>query len=147
MQRRTELATGALQYHLDYLKKKHLIYEEKEGKFSRFYSVRGEQVDTHLMNLLRQDSVRKIIIFLMKRRRVTLPGISKEVGLSLSTTSFHVKKLLSSGVVDQKKYGKKIYFFLVDKDSILKMLLLYKKSFLDELVDNFANLWEEQLVR
>ena len=29
IQRRVDIATGALQYHLDYLKKKHLIYEEK----------------------------------------------------------------------------------------------------------------------
>jgi len=147
IQRRTGIATGSLQYHIDYLKKKHLIREEKQGKFSRFYSVRGEEVDTQLMSLLRQDSVRKIILFLMKRRRATLPQISKDVSLSVSTASFHLQKLLLGEIVSQKNYGKKTYFSLIDKDRILELLLTYKGSFLDEVVDSFVDIWEEELVR
>ena len=147
VQRRTDIATGALQYHIDYLQKKHLVMTEKDGKFSRFYAVRGEDVDTELMSLLRQDSVRKIVLFLMKRRRATLPQISKDVGLSASTTSFHMQKLQQSEMVVQKNYGKKTYFSLKDKDRVLALLLTYKKSFLDELVDNFVDIWEQELVR
>ena len=147
IQRRTGIATGALQYHIDYLQKKHLVRSEKDGKFSRFYAVRGEEVDTELMSLLRQDSVRSIVLFLMKRRRATLPQIAKDVTLSVSTTSFHLQKLLIGNIVAQKNYGKKTYFFLNDKDRILELLLTYKKSFLDEVVDNFVDLWEEELVR
>ena len=147
IQRRTEIATGALQYHIDYLQKKHLILSEKDGKFSRFYAVRGEDVDTELMSLLRQESVRRIVLFLMKRRRATLPQISKEVSLSASTTSFHMQKLLQSEIITQKNYGKKTYFSLKDKDRVLELLLTYKKSFLDEIVDNFVDIWEEELVR
>ena len=147
VQRRTEIATGALQYHIDYLQKKHLVRSEKDGKFSRFYAVRGEEVDTELMSLLRQESVRRIVLFLMKRRRATLPQISKEVSLSASTTSFHMQKLVQSEMIVQKNYGKKTYFSLKDKDRILELLLTYKKSFLDEVVDNFVDLWEEELVR
>jgi DNA-binding transcriptional regulator GbsR (MarR family) len=83
----------------------------------------------------------------MKRRRAALPQIAKEVQLSVSTTSFHLQKLLQSQVVLQKNYGKKTYFFLADKDAILQILLTYRKSFLDEMVDSFADLWEEELVR
>jgi predicted transcriptional regulator len=147
IQRRTEIATGALQYHIDYLQKKHLVRSEKDGKFSRFYAVRGEDVDTELMSLLRQESVRRIVLFLMKRRRATLPQISKEVNLSASTTSFHMQKLVQSEMIVQKNYGKKTYFSLKDKDRILELLLTYNKSFLDELVDNFVDIWEEELVR
>jgi len=147
IQRRTDIATGALQYHIDYLQKKHLVRSEKDGKFSRFYAVRGEEVDTELMSLMRQDSVRGIVMFLMKRRRATLPQISKEVGLSVSTTSFHLQKLLHSDLVGQKNYGKKTYFSLKDKDRVLRLLLTYKKSFLDEVVDSFVDIWEEELVR
>ena len=147
VQRRTEIATGALQYHIDYLQKKHLVRSEKDGKFSRFYAVRGEDVDTELMSLLRQESVRRIVLFLMKRRRATLPQISKEVSLSASTTSFHMQKLVQSEMIVQKNYGKKTYFSLKDKDRVLELLLTYKKSFLDEVVDNFVDIWEQELVR
>ncbi|MFA5357557.1 MAG: winged helix-turn-helix transcriptional regulator [archaeon] len=147
VQRRTSIATGALQYHIDCLKKKRLIREEKEGKFSRFYSLGGGEINSVLMNLLRQTSVRRIILFLMKRRRAPLPQIAGGVGLSVSTASFHLQKLLQAQVVVQKNYGKKTYFFLSDKDAVLEILLSYKGSFLDELVDNFTELWEEELVR
>ena len=147
IQRRTGIATGALQYHIDYLQKKHLVRSEKDGKFSRFYAIRGEEVDTELMSLLRQDSVRSIVLFLMKRRRATLPHIAKDVSLSVSTTSFHLQKLLIGNIVGQKNYSKKTYFFLNDKDRILELLLTYKSSFLDEVVDNFVDIWEKELVR
>ena len=145
IQRRTNIATGALQYHVDYLKKKGFIREEKEGKFSRFYALQGEQVDSRLMNLLRQDSVRKIVLFLMNKRRATLPTISKNVGLGLSTTSFHMQKLLASQAVVQKTISGKIFFVLNDKENIFGLLVQYRKSFLDSLVDNFIDVWEEEL--
>ncbi len=145
VQRRTNIANGAMQYHLDYLKKKNFIREEKEGKFSRFYALQTDVRDTKLMNLLRQDSVRKIVLFLMQKRRATLPVISKNVGLGLSTTSFHMQKLLSSKIVLQKTIRGKIYFNLGDKDSIMGLFVEYKKSFLDELVDNFVELWEKEV--
>jgi len=145
VQRRTDIATGAMQYHLDYLKKRGFIREEKEGKFSRFYSMQSDVLDTKLMNLLRQESVRRIVLFLMQKRRATLPVISKNVGLGLSTTSFHMQKLLSSQVVLEKTIKGKLYFYLSNKDAIMGLFVEYKKSFLDELVDNFVELWEKEV--
>ena len=145
IQRRVGIATGALQYHLDYLKKKNFIREEKQGKFSHFYALQAENVDSSLMNLLRQESVRKIVIFLMNRRIATLPSISKTIGLSLSTTSFHMQKLLLSKVVTQKNVRGKIYFSLTNKERVLAILVQYKESFLDSLVDSFIDTWEKDL--
>lgn len=144
IQRRTNIATGALQYHVDYLKKKNFVREEKQGKFSHFYALGNESVDSSLMNLMRQESVRKIIIFLMNKRRATLPTISKNIDLSLSTTSFHMQKLLQSKVVMQKTIIGKIYFYISDKERVLILLVQYRKSFLDSLVDNFIDTWEKE---
>jgi predicted transcriptional regulator len=145
IQRRTGIATGALQYHIDYLKKKNLIREEKQGKFSHFYATQTGSVDSGLMNLMRQESVRRIVLFLMDKRRATLPVISKNVSLSLSTTSFHMQKLLLNKVVLQKELKGKTYFFLIDKERVLTLLVQHRASFLDSLVDNFIDAWEQEL--
>ena len=145
IQRRTGIATGALQYHIDYLKKKNFVREEKQGKFSHFYSNQAEAVDSSLMNLLRQESVRKIVLFLMDRRMATLHSISESVTLGLSTTSFHMQKLLASKIVLQKSIRGKIFFSLVDKGRVLALVVQYRKSFLDSLVDNFIDTWEKEL--
>ena len=145
IQRRTGIATGAMQYHIDYLKKKHVIVEEKEGKFSRFYSIDSDVKETKLMNLLRQDSVRKIVIFLIQRRHASLNRISKEINLRISTTSFHLQKLIVAGVVAQRDMKGKIYFYLKNKESVLNLIINYKESFLDSVVDSFVELWENEL--
>ena len=145
IQRRTNIATGALQYHIEYLKKKSFIREEKEGKFSRFYALNSQVKDSKLMNLLRQESVRKIILFLMNKRRANLHSISQGVSLGLSTTSFHLQKLVTSAVVLEKHTDGKVFFSIKDKESVLVMLLDYRESFLDILVDNFIDTWEKEL--
>ncbi len=68
IQRRTGLATGSLQYHLDYLVKKHLVRQVKEKKFTRFYLIREEQVEEKEMAALRPESTRKIIIYLLNKK-------------------------------------------------------------------------------
>ena len=144
LQRRTDIATGSLQYHLDYLMKKHLVRQVKEGKFTRFYSIRGQQIENpQLMNLLRQESVRRIVVFLMNRRFANNLTIAKEVGLSASTTSFHLQKLLSGEVIQTFQRGRKTYYKLSNKDAVAELLVGFKKSFLDDVVNNFVEIWEE----
>lgn len=144
IQRRTNLATGVLQYHIDYLKKINLIFDKKEGKFSRFYSNQQlGKIDMDLMNLLRQDQVRKIIIIILQKKRISLIKLKKESGMNFSTLNFHLKKLISLDVVSQKKIRGLDYFFIKNKFSLIELLYSYRESFLDSLVDNFLVLWEK----
>ncbi|MFH1392031.1 MAG: winged helix-turn-helix transcriptional regulator [Candidatus Diapherotrites archaeon] len=145
IQRRVGIATGALQYHLDCLMKKNLLKTERETKFLRYYLVRQDFEETSLMALLRQDSMRKIIVFLMQRRFANNQTISKQVNLSPSTTSWHLEKLVESNVVEKNRRGRKTYFKLTDKEKLAELLVGYRRSFLDEAVNNFVEIWEESL--
>ncbi len=143
LQRRVGIATGALQYHTDYLVKKHLVRIEKETKFIRYYLVRQQFEETALMSVLRQESMRRIIVFLMQRRFASTQRISESVALSPSTTSWHLEKLVESGfVVKLERSGKTVYS-IADKERIAAILVNYRRSFLDEVVDNFVEVWEE----
>jgi predicted transcriptional regulator len=144
LQRRTNLAVGMLQHHLEKLKKVNFIVEKKEGKFSRFYAM-SSTVENSSMGVLRQPSTRKIILFLMKKRMASLKSISKAVELTPSTAFFHLKKLVESNVVVKKQNSRGISFAIVDKQKIFAVLNEYKKSFLDEMVDSFIELWEKDL--
>ncbi len=146
IQRRTGLATGALQYHIDYLKKKNLIFDKKEGKFSRFYSNESSNfVDSNLMNLLRQDQVRKLVLLILQKRRVSFKFLKKETNMSISTLNFHLDKLLLAKVVESKKINGVEYFIIKNKLPIIELLFSYRESFIDSLVDNFLELWEKDL--
>ncbi|MFA4907327.1 MAG: winged helix-turn-helix transcriptional regulator [archaeon] len=146
LQRRTKLAVGTLQYHLDYLQKNHLVRGEREGKFVRFYSVRAKTIgeETKIMPLLRHESMRHIVLYLMEKQRATNKVIARETGLSPSTVSWHLKKLAESGVIIKKRSGKKSFFSVANKSDVGKLLVHYRKSFLDGLVDGFAEIWKEE---
>lgn len=143
IQRRVGIATGATQYHLDYLVKKHLIKTEREKKFLRYYLVRQNFEETNLMSLLRQDSIRKILVFLMQRRFANNTTIADQVNLSPSTTSWHLEKLVGNEIIEKNRRGRKTYFKVIDKQRIANLLVGYRRSFLDETVNNFVEIWEE----
>ena len=145
LQRRTKIATGSLQYHIDFLLKRHLIKSEKTGKFVRYYSTRGPQLGTDqvTMGLLRQPSLRKIILFLLTKKRANNEKIAVAVGLSPSTVSWHMVKLVQGNIVEKRRVGRKTFFYIKDADNISALLSNYKKSFLDEMVDSFVDIWDE----
>lgn len=144
IQRRTGLAIGSLQYHLGQLEKNNLIRAHKEKKFIRYYAVRQNLVaDKNTLSLLRQGSVRKIVIFLLENKSVNNQKLSKALGLSASTISWHMEKLVSTGIVERAKRGRKTFFKLKSRDDVAAILVEHKKSFLDELVDNFVDIWQE----
>ena len=145
IQRRTGMAVGALQYHLDYLVKQHLIRADKDGKFVRYYSIRGKQVgdDKELLSLLRQPSMRKILLFIMQSKNANNTSISQAISLSPSTTSSYLTKLTEKGVIEKRQAGRKSYFSIHEPARIAAILKEHKTSFLDELVDNFVAVWDE----
>ena len=145
IQRRTNLAIGSLQYHLEYLQKKHLLRSEREGKFVRYYAIRAPDLgaDTQLMNLLRQQSIRRIALFLLTRKRASNAAIAAAIGVSPSTASWHIDKLIKTNIVTKKRRGRKCSFYLVEPDRVRNLILNYRKSFLDELVDGFAEIWDQ----
>ncbi|MDO8538695.1 MAG: winged helix-turn-helix transcriptional regulator [archaeon] len=145
IQRRAEIAVGSLQYHLEYLQKKHLVRIEKQGKFVRYYSVRGRQLgeDEKTMSLLRQNTIRRIVLHLLQHKQANNLSISNAVNLSASTVSWHLEKMLEEGLIEREKHGRESIFILKNPDKIAQLVVNYKDSFLDQWVDNFAEMWEK----
>lgn len=145
LKRRTGLAIGALQYHLDVLEKTHLIKARKRGKFNRYFPLVGEHSESEkkTLALLREESVRKIVLFLIEKNRATNSQLSNFLDLAPSTVSFHMQKLLKAGLVEKKRTPKRTYFSLVNPGEAKHLLTKYRGSFLDDLVDSFVEMWEE----
>jgi len=144
LERRTGMAIGSLQYHLEYLQKKHLIKTFRQGKFLRYYSVKESVVEEKAaMSFLRKPSSRKIILFLLNKGRANNFDVSKEVNLSPSTTSWHLEQLVKEEVVGKEKKGRESFFYLIKPNEVASLLVEHKKSFVDELVNNFVDVWTQ----
>ncbi|PJA17940.1 MAG: transcriptional regulator [Candidatus Diapherotrites archaeon CG_4_10_14_0_2_um_filter_31_5] len=144
LERRTGLAVGSLQYHLEFLQKKHLIKTFRQGKFLRYYSVKESVVkEKAVMSFLRKESARKIILFLLEKKKANNLRISKAVSLSPSTTSWHLDQLVKEEVLGKEKRGRESLFFVVKPSEVASLLIEHKGSFVDDLVDSFVEVWQE----
>ncbi len=145
IQRISGLSFGSASYHLNYLKKNQLIKETREDNNLRYFPTQIALGDEKLLTLLRQHSIRKIILSIFSNDGVNHQELSSMAHLSPSTTTWHLRKLLDSGIISSDKKGKyTVYYLNIPKDRIMKLLITYQESFLDELVDGLIELWEPQ---
>jgi DNA-binding transcriptional ArsR family regulator len=59
-----------------------------------------------------------------------------------STISWHLKKLIDVSIVNKEVEGRRSFYSVNNPDLIIKVLIKYKESFLDILVDRFIEMWE-----
>lgn len=145
IQRRVGLATGSLDYHLHFLHKHGLVRTERTGKFLRYYpsNIAYAEQEKELLNLLRQETIRHILIYIIEKKRVNASRIASDLAISPSNLSRYLKILLEKNIVAQKKKGRFRFYAVADKKSIVSALVTYKASFLDKMVDRFIAAWEE----
>jgi len=143
IQRISGLSFGMVSYHLTFLCKYNLIREEKDGNYVRYYPNTLEKHDEKLLGLLRQRSVRTILMFIIDNEGCSHQQISEGVHLSPSTTTWHLKKLIDNGIIiSDRRIKGKAYYLGIPRDRVINLLISYRESFVDTLVDGFLDLWE-----
>ena len=144
IQRRTALATGSLDYHLHFLHKNGIVRTERDKNYVRYYPLTKNWSDEEkdALNLLRNEKIRHILIFLLEKKKSTPLKISENTGISLSTLSWYLKQMQQKGVITQTKKGRFRIYRIKDSELILKYLVAHKSSFLDAVVDRFIETWE-----
>lgn len=146
IQRRLNLGTGTLDYHLHLLRRQGSIRAEKSGKFTRYYTTDKlfEEKEKSILNLLRNENFRHIVIYLLEHRNPSASEISSALGFSPSRLSWHLKTLLGSNVVEQKKNGRHRFYSLKSPKDMAGYLKAHRASFLDGIVDRFIDAWASE---
>lgn len=145
IERRLKIATGNLQYHLHYLEERNLIRSERDGKYTRYFpkDLRLDDVDREILSFLRRRTSRWILMYLLENPDANNKDISRSAGLSPSTVSWHMNKLLEAGIVERRVEGRESYFRVKDPERIAGLIITYKESFLDRFVEGFVEAWEQ----
>jgi len=170
--RNMNIPKTTLKYHLDYLEKHNLITPKFEDKYKRYY-VKDKlgQKEKELLNLLRQEVPRNIILFLIFHIVCSQIELSKALGKHPSTISFHLKKLRDLDiiqtafiderniimdepvVIERNKKSTEIIYVFSDEEFfyiIYNLLIVSKKSLPDKdiiedlllFIDDLASLDE-----
>ena len=145
IQRRTNMPIGVLEYHLNYLVDKSLLSIDKHESFSRYFPC--GQVSTEkqrILSSLRQEIPRGIILYLLRNPGATHGEVLKNFSISGGTLSYHVKKLVNRGVISLEKSGRESRLTVIDPDKVVDLLIVYRRTFLDKLVDDFVAFYVER---
>ena len=144
LERRLHVVVGNLQYHLQYLEKKNLIRASNDEDYVRYF-VKDKSLNENerkILSFLRRSGCRHILIQLLNNPELNNKELSQAIGLSPSTISWNLNKLIEAGIIERKKTGRISNFTIVDPTAIAELLICYKESFLDTLVDGFIEMWE-----
>ncbi len=141
LDRKLDIPLGTIRYHLRVLEKRELVMVRSEGKYKRYYA-KGE-IDKHdkdRLAVLRKELPRTIILFLMEFPGSTHGDLTEALAVAPSTISYHLKRLKKDHIVE-KKGGK---YHVADEDKIADLLIQYRQTFLDSLVDRFVRVWTKE---
>jgi predicted transcriptional regulator len=144
LERRLQVVIGNLQYHLQYLENKNMIRASNDEDYVRYFvkNMSLSETERKIISFLRRSGCRHIILQLLNNPELNNKELSQAVGLSPSTISWNLNKLVEAGIIERKKTGRISKFTIVDPPTVAELLICYKESFLDTLVDGFIEIWE-----
>ena len=155
--RKLDISGGTLRHHLNHLIKQEALIAKHEGRYTRYYVAKNiGNEEKKILHLLRQNTPRNIILYLITYVGASQIELSKALGKNPKTIEFHLKRFrdldiiepapVSNGLVYTafKKYciiertpvGKEIIYRL--KNPILIYNLFYKRNYNKKLYDNEA---------
>ncbi len=144
LERRLNLMIGNLQYHLHHLEKHNLIFQLKDGEYVRYFikERNTDKTECNILCFLRRSGCRHILINLLQTPEMNNKELSKAISLSPSTISWHLKKLVDAGILEREKQGRMSSFTIKYPELVAELLISYKESFLDSILDSFIEVWE-----
>jgi len=143
LQRKLGVAVGNLQYHLDRLEELRLVKSVKEEGYKRYYvtSLRFTDDEKKIMSALRIQTEKLILIYLLTNPFASGKELSKALNLSPSTISWHVSKLVKLGIIEKVRNKDQITLRIRDSEKVEKMLITYRETLIDKLVEKFVEVW------
>lgn len=141
IKRELGISMGVVQYHLYTLEKEKRIISRRRGMYKRFYInlVFGEK-DQEILDALSQEAERDIILFLIQKPNATNKQISDYLRVLPGATTWHMKRLVGSGLVNARRDESSSVRYSVSGDSadVLRLVKSYHTKIWERWADRLA---------
>lgn len=137
-----QMPLSTLEYHCYHLVKHGHLDTRESGGFKAFFPGQGiDRRDKDILALVRHEAPRRIATYLLLTPGATPGDLKGAVGLSGPTLSFHLKKMRTGNLVREEAAGRTKRLYVVDPERVAGVLVTYRKSFVDDVVDRFSETW------
>lgn len=143
LQRVLNIPLTTLEYHLSYMARKKIIFGETEHHHKRYYTKPLDPEDKKVLAALRQKRMREIVLIVLENGKARHQLLVEHLKLSHSTLSSYLKYLVNKNILAREKIGYENFYTVRDEDRVARVLIAYKPSFLDKLVDRALDTWME----
>lgn len=147
LQRVLNMPLTTLEYHLSYMARKKIIYSEPDTHYKRFYAKPLDNEDKKVLSALRQKRMREIVLLVLSNGKAKYQFMADYLKIPHSTLSFYLKYLVDNDILVKDKVGYETIYTVKDEDKVAKVLVAYKASFLDKLIDKTLYTWLEIYTR
>ena len=139
------ISNGVLTYHLGKLEKSGDIRVERQSnnRVTRYFIVEIPKKDSDVIGYIRGKVVRSIVFFVLKNEFCTFNEIVDHIEKAPSTISWHIKRLKEAGILSTNNGSNRYLYSIVDRETVNRVLLEYKESFTDRIVENYTDMVEE----
>ncbi|MCL4450663.1 MAG: ArsR family transcriptional regulator [Candidatus Thermoplasmatota archaeon] len=142
IQRSLKLSTGVLQYHLGVLMKEgEIIAREINGTSCYFPSKSFSEDQFKIMSHLRNRVRNRILRALLDGNPRQPAELKNGLSVSSPTLSYHLSLMTEDGVLEKVLSEKGISYKIRDLNLFKGLILDYKESFADKLIQDFVELW------
>lgn len=144
IERRTRLPLGQVLYHLDRLERMGLVSSHRDSGFRRYFAPDAvSRSEKPILSALRHDVPRRLVLALLETPGLPHKVLQQGAGVAGSTLSFHLQRLVASGVLVRARENGATRYSVADPDLARQELATYRASFADPEVDRFVALQVE----
>ncbi|TLZ72046.1 MAG: MarR family transcriptional regulator [Methanobacteriota archaeon] len=136
------MSTGMLSYHLGVMERQGLLKSEAARHRRRYYLAQAFRPEQRLvLALLRERVPRTMMIDLATHGERTFADLLRVTGVTKSTLSYHLAKVVASGVVVRSRRDRESVFTLRDGSGVAHLILTLAPGIPDEAVGRFVLIW------
>jgi predicted transcriptional regulator len=131
-----DLAIGQLDFHLNALVKGEVLVKDTSTGNARFY-VRDKfsREERKALSILRREIPRGIVLYLLENPGSTPSQILGNFSFTSATLSYHLRRLEKGGILRAEQKGRERHYSVSDPDLVETLLVLYKTTLIDTIVD------------
>ena len=137
------ISQGTVQYHTDRLEKMGRITSTRSGLYKHYFRVGiFQNNEKEILQILRQETTRQILMFIVERQAPTQTDIVNSIGISASSVNWHIRRLIQFRLIEEIKEGKYKRYQLQDRKVSSKYITALMRNYYPAVWEK----WSDRLI-